>query len=737
MEGTSRNVSTADDLDSTVLRHQVQRYFSELQQDSLMTDTPLNMEFLGMKRKPAGTAASSSSAAQNKPLDSVLPKRIRFDNTGDLSSLTGDYSGIFAGRRQVHDSISTSRLDISAAQSERQMAEKQAKIIDLQQKVVQLEMQLSESESSKEQLKMTTKEVKEACAKKLKVYEDKIEDLKAELKQVQLKVDRLTSENHQKAELIQELKLAVSEEKLAFGRELADNEQLTVELQTTYEEQIRELRNTLHEAEKQIFKFETDAEEARSQLRDVQAQVLPPSCDHQSVIDQQSQVIEEMQNALFAQRTTFSQSQEAKLARIPQMEKEIVQLQQTNKLFRETAANELLLKEQINTLQESLQRYKEQCQTIPNLESQLKKTLQHLGEWEYLAQRLFDANSLPQVRTQVEEMRRKELRLVDQLGSLQVELNSITRTNSALREEVETLKTSQKTRSELEDRIRKLERKLTVVQKDRDHYRTVNEMYEREMTHVGAPAVASMEAQQVRELERLLDEYRSLEPTTDQEEKKRLTEQVAELNRKIESLQQQQQTAASSDGDTRVLHFNANPLDNARRRTLEQLAQLEKENESLRERVRLMESGQSQNLTLLVGQHFEQGCTPERLHELEEKLKSSELQHQRLEEVFRKYCTDFRRGVFELFGYQVDNDNNNFKLKSVYFENSSDYLSFKYVGDGLVVMDSPFLHTVDDLVQLHITNQKSIPVFLSALTIELFSRQSINSSAYPSMMSTQ
>ena len=319
MEGTSRNVSTADDLDSTVLRHQVQRYFSELQQDSLMTDTPLNMEFLGMKRKPAGTAASSSSAAQNKPLDSVLPKRIRFDNTGDLSSLTGDYSGIFAGRRQVHDSISTSRLDISAAQSERQMAEKQAKIIDLQQKVVQLEMQLSESESSKEQLKMTTKEVKEACTKKLKVYEDKIEDLKAELKQVQLKVDRLTSENHQKAELVQELKLAVSEEKLAFGRELADNEQLTVELQTTYEEQIRELRNMLHEAEKQIFKFETDAEEARSQLRDAQAQVLPPSCDHQSVIDQQSQVIEEMQNALFAQRTTFSQSQEAKLARIPQV----------------------------------------------------------------------------------------------------------------------------------------------------------------------------------------------------------------------------------------------------------------------------------------------------------------------------------------------------------------------------------------------------------------------------------
>ena len=43
-------------------------------------------------------------------------------------------------------------------------------------------------------------------------------------------------------------------------------------------------------------------------------------------------------------------------------------MQQTNKLYRETAENELLLKEQINSLQKSLQRYKEQCQVIPNLE---------------------------------------------------------------------------------------------------------------------------------------------------------------------------------------------------------------------------------------------------------------------------------------------------------------------------------------------------------------------------------
>ena len=63
--------------------------------------------------------------------------------------------------------------------------------------------------------------------------------------------------------------------------------------------------------------------------------------------------------------------------------------------------------------------------------------------------------------------------------------------------------------------------------------------------------------------------------------------------------------------------------------------------------------------------------------ELEEKLKSSEMMNQRVEEVFRKYCSEFRRGVFELFGYQVDSDDGKFTLRSVFSESNTDSLSFK------------------------------------------------------------
>jgi hypothetical protein len=51
----------------------------------------------------------------------------------------------------------------------------------------------------------------------------------------------------------------------------------------------------------------------------------------------------------------------------------------------------------------------------------------HLLDWESMASRLFDADSLSKVQTQVEDMRRKELKLTDDLGNLQIEINSLNR----------------------------------------------------------------------------------------------------------------------------------------------------------------------------------------------------------------------------------------------------------------------------------------------------------------------
>ena len=82
-------------------------------------------------------------------------------------------------------------------------------------------------------------------------------------------------------------------------------------------------------------------------------------------------------------------------------------------------------------------------------------------------------------------MRRRELVLAEEVGNLRLHLNSIWRLNSNLQEQIEALIEGYNGRAELEERVRKFERKLCVIQKDsRGHYRVVNEIYESEMTRV-------------------------------------------------------------------------------------------------------------------------------------------------------------------------------------------------------------------------------------------------------------
>jgi len=97
---------------------------------------------------------------------------------------------------------------------------------------------------------------------------------------------------------------------------------------------------------------------------------------------------------------------------------------------------------------------------------------------------LFETESVPAIRIQVEEMRRRQLGLAEEIGNLRLDLNSISRLNTKLQEQI-WAREGGKGRAEVEERVPKLERKLCFVQKDRGHYIAVNEMYEKEMTRVG------------------------------------------------------------------------------------------------------------------------------------------------------------------------------------------------------------------------------------------------------------
>ena len=241
MEGsTSRSRAAAEDLDSTVLRHQVERYFSELQQEA---DTPLNMDFLGIKKKRPGVSSSafsshqpSSSLMRTPAMEGFLPKKFRFENSAADGSLT-DFSTTFASARRPQQTGSKGH------EHDRQLAEKQAESLKLQQKVLELELKLGEVEMAKSRLEGELDDVSSSCKSQVRQCEDKIEDLLGELEQLKARNDFLARESQERKEKADHWKLACAEEKLRHGRELTQLEQTFLDNQSKLENEVITFKN--------------------------------------------------------------------------------------------------------------------------------------------------------------------------------------------------------------------------------------------------------------------------------------------------------------------------------------------------------------------------------------------------------------------------------------------------------------------------------------------------------------
>jgi len=101
----------------------------------------------------------------------------------------------------------------------------------------------------------------------------------------------------------------------------------------------------------------------------------------------------------------------------------------------------------------------------------------------------------------------------------------------------------------------------------------------------------------------------------------------------------------------------------------------------------------------------------------------------RLKQQFGKTTAVFRDGCRELFGFKVDMDGlergkTQFKLRSMFAEKEDDYLLFKMNGEGkLDLCETAFAKTLTPEQVMYLTTAKSVPAFLSNLTLSLFDQQ--------------
>jgi len=277
--------------------------------------------------------------------------------------------------------------------------------------------------------------------------------------------------------------------------------------------------------------------------------------------------------------------------------------------------------------------------------------------------------------------------------------------------------------------VKKLQRKLLLVTKERDSYKGVLDSYEKEITLSGQ----EMGHERVMALEKNLEEYRAVVEMLEEEKgvKSNINseDKIATLEKEVERLNMElERRAIKGDfnpADTMVLHFHNNPTSQAVAKKAQEMTELGTENKALKTRVKLLEEGQTRDLTMLVGQKIEEGEGSQQVQELKEQLSKADLRKQRLMEAFKKTSHEFREVVYQLTGYRIDVlADHKYRLLSLYAESPEDSLLFQKSSEGEIQMlESEFSLELGELMEEHLEKNNSIPMFLAGLITQLFHRQ--------------
>uniref|UniRef100_A0A672Z588 Mitotic spindle assembly checkpoint protein MAD1 n=1 Tax=Sphaeramia orbicularis TaxID=375764 RepID=A0A672Z588_9TELE len=470
--------------------------------------------------------------------------------------------------------------------------------------------------------------------------------------------------------------------------------------------------------------------------------------------------IKELERRLALQEQDFSivKNVKSEVARVPDLEKELKRLREENALLRESRENCSLLKEEVEGLRRKLERTEKTIEDLVNmeLEKEVKGSVTEKPE---------------DLSREVIQIQQREITLKEQNYTLNSRVRSTERLLSELNSELsqqhsKTLE-EQKKREAQDSLVRRLQKRVLLLTKERDGMRSILESYDSELA---STEYSPQLNKRVREAEDMLQKIQSHNVEMEVCAQKHIPQGFfsggestrggggvyntlsnqsqflsvcMSFRQKIEDLEAERQRLEEQNnilemrlerhnlqGDydpvkTRVLHFKMNPTAVAKQQRQQEMESLQEEVTRLRELVRSLQDGGAQDDGSILTPNLSLSLPPSKeVLDLRKQMESSELKNQRLKEVFQKKIQEFRTVCYVLTGYQIDiTTTNQYRLTSVYAEHMDDSLASSPGGGSMHLMETEFSKTLGEMVDLHLHHQKSIPAFLSAVTLDLFSRQ--------------
>lgn len=570
--------------------------------------------------------------------------------------------------------------------------------------------------------------------------------------------------------------LREQEDSLASAREMISSLKGRVsELQLSAMDQKVQVKRL--ESEKQELKEQLELQQRKWQEANQKIQELQASQDERAEHEQKIKDLEQ-KLCLQEQDAAVVKSMKSELMRMPRMERELKRLHEENTHLREMKETNGLLTEELEGLQRKLSRQEKMQEALVDLELEKEKLLAKLQSWENLDQTMgLNLRTPEDLSRFVVELQQRELTLKEKNNSITSSARGLEKVQQQLQDEVRQanaqLLEERKKRETHEALARRLQKRNALLTKERDGMRAILGSYDSELTQTEYSTQltqrlweaedmvqkvhahsSEMEAQLSQALEELgvqkqradtLEmELKMLKAQTSsaessfsfcKEEVDALRLKVEELEGERSRLEQEKQVLEMQmekltlQGDynqsrTKVLHMSLNPISMARQRQHEDHDRLQEEYERLRGLVHALERGGPIPADLEAASSLP---SSKEVAELRKQVESAELKNQRLKEVFQTKIQEFRKVCYTLTGYQIDvTTESQYRLTSRYAEHQTDCLIFKATGPSgskMQLLETEFSRSVPELIELHLLQQDSIPAFLSALTIELFSRQ--------------
>uniref|UniRef100_A0A1I8PIN8 Mitotic spindle assembly checkpoint protein MAD1 n=1 Tax=Stomoxys calcitrans TaxID=35570 RepID=A0A1I8PIN8_STOCA len=490
----------------------------------------------------------------------------------------------------------------------------------------------------------------------------------------------------------------------------------------------------------------------------------------------------EFEIASYADWKEITKNSQDRLLSIPNMDKELERLRSNNKHLQELLGNKLLLEEQVFDLRSRLEKEEGGRSEAVTLQVQLKHAQEEIKEWTKVAQDHCSPNTLVSplaLRARIEELLKNDVLMASEKGTkaseskcLESELLDYKQKCEIYSKNLEELNVALKRHKAFKDRVQK---KLLLVSKERDCYKQLLENFEKDLTISNpiASDLSSTETQlktRLEMLEKTLAGYKemcasyekelnSTRPQANVEQhmndqsgvnmsvdtnatgyehfKKELDTLRMEnerLRRRKEELELElEHRCLKGDFNIdkyKVVHLKMNPANEAYENAENLIEKLQAEIERLKRKNKKLEEDNEVTMARL-NETTSMTTNFKEINQLRTELESMNSKMKKMKECYKSASMEFREVVYMLFGYRIDRvgSNTNYKLSSMYAEDADHYLNFRLNESNMLdMLETPYSVTLKPLIESQLVGNKSLPAFLSALTLELFQRTTITMS---------